>query len=57
MRVKKRPTPKSKIVVRKYSAQRLTMQYAELVRLRQAVRQAELLAKVTKSGSNELRGN
>jgi hypothetical protein len=57
MRVKKRPTPKSKIVVRKYSAQRLTMQYAELVRLRQAVHQAELLAKVTKSGSNELRGN
>jgi hypothetical protein len=57
MRVKKRPTPKSKIVVRKYSAQRLTMQYAELVRLRQAVHQAELLDKVTKSGSNELRGN
>ena len=53
MRVKKRPTPKSKIVVRKYSAQRLTMQYAELVRLRQAVHQAELLAKVTKSGSND----
>jgi hypothetical protein len=40
MRAKKRPTPKSKIAIGTYAAQRLTMQYAELVRLRQAVRQA-----------------
>jgi hypothetical protein len=57
MRAKKRATPKSKIVIRKYAAQRLTMQYAELVRLRQAVRQAELLAGGSKSGSNDLRSN
>jgi hypothetical protein len=57
MRVKKRPTPKLKMVIRKYSAQRLTIQYEELVRLRQAVRQAELLAKVSKSGPSELRSN
>jgi hypothetical protein len=57
MRAKKHPKPKSKMVIRKFSAQRLTIQYAELLRLRQAVRQAELLAMVSKSGSNELRSN
>jgi len=36
--------PKSKLVIRKSSEQCLTIQYAELLRLRQAVRQAELLA-------------
>jgi hypothetical protein len=62
MRTQKRPG--SKLVIRKFSAQRLTIRgaklihlYTELLRLRQAVRQAELLAKVPKSGSNELRSN
>jgi hypothetical protein len=57
MRTKKRPTPKSKLVIRKHSVQRLTIQYADLVRLRQAVRQAELLAAVSKSDSGNLRSN
>ena len=57
MRAKKRPKPKSKIVIRKFSVQRLTTKYAELVRLRQAVHQAELLAAVPKSGSSDLRSN
>jgi hypothetical protein len=57
MGAKKRPTPKSKLVIRKHSAQRLTIKYAELVRLRQAVRQAELLAAVSKSDSGNLRSN
>jgi hypothetical protein len=57
MRAKKRPKPKSKAVIRKYSAQRLTNQYAELVRLRQAVHQAELSVAVSKSGSSDLRSN
>jgi hypothetical protein len=51
---KKRPTPKSKILVRKNSKLRLPTLYAELVRLRKAVHQAELQAGVSKSG---LRGN
>jgi hypothetical protein len=48
MTAKKRPIPKPKTVIHKYSAQRLTIRsakllrlYAELLRLRQAVRQAE----------------
>ena len=57
MGAKKRPTPKLKMAIRKHSAQRLTIQYAELVRLRQAVRQAELLAAVSKSDSGNLRSN
>jgi hypothetical protein len=48
MRAKKRPTPKSKMVIRKYSAQCLTIRYG----LRQAVCQAELLAKVTNTKSH-----
>jgi hypothetical protein len=44
MATKERPIPKSKMVIRKGSEQCLAIQYADLLRLRQAVRQAELLA-------------
>jgi hypothetical protein len=43
MTAKEHPIPKSKMVIRKGSEQCLAIQYAELLRLRQAVRQAELL--------------
>jgi hypothetical protein len=57
MRAKKRPKPKSKTVIRRFSAQRLTIQYAELLRLRQAVHQAELSVAASRSGSSDLRSN
>ena len=47
--------PKSKLVIRKSSEQYLTFQYAELLRLRQAVRQAELLNGRSQSDSARLK--
>jgi len=44
MTTKKRLMEKPKTLIRKYSAQHLTLRYSELLRLRQAVRQAESLA-------------
>ena len=41
MAVKKRSIKKPKTVIREHSAQRLAVRYEELLRLRQAVRQAE----------------
>jgi hypothetical protein len=52
----KKSKSKPKPVI-KYSDQRLAIGYAELLRLRQAVRQAELLAMVSESDSSELRSN
>ena len=52
----KKSKSKPKPVI-KFSEQRLAIGYAELLRLRQAVRQAELLAKMSKSGASELRNN
>ena len=40
---KKHLIPKSKILIREFSEQRLADRYTELLRLRQAVRQAEML--------------
>jgi hypothetical protein len=50
MMTKKPSKSKPKPVI-KYSGQRLAIGYAELLRLRQAVRQAELLAKTSRSGA------
>jgi hypothetical protein len=44
MTAKEHPISKSKMVIRKGSEQCLAVQYGELLRLRQTVRQAELLA-------------
>lgn len=44
MSAKRRPGPTSKIAIRGYSEQPLAIRYAELLRLRQAVCQAELLS-------------
>jgi hypothetical protein len=59
MTPKKRQMPKPKAVIRKDFAQGSTIRstelaqlYTELVRLRQAVRQAELLARRAKVGFN-----
>jgi hypothetical protein len=57
MTTKKRSKSKPKPVIIKYSEQRLAIGYTELLRLRQAVRQAELLAKLSKLGSGDLRSN
>ena len=43
MAVKKRSIKKPKTVIREHSAQRLAVRYEELLRLRQAVRLAELV--------------
>jgi hypothetical protein len=43
MTAKEHPIPKSKMVIRKGSERCLALQYEELLRLRQAVRHAELL--------------
>jgi hypothetical protein len=45
-----RPAPKSTILIRTDSNPQLTAQYAELVRLRKAVHQAEQEAGVSKPG-------
>jgi hypothetical protein len=52
MTAKERGITKSKTANRKYSAQRLTIRYGELLRLRRAVRQAELQAGRAKVGIN-----
>ena len=64
MTAKKRPMRKPKTAIRNYSALRpaignaeLARLHAEVVRLRQAVHQAELLAAVSKSGSSAPRNN
>jgi hypothetical protein len=56
MTTKKPSKPKPTPVI-KFSEQRLAIGYAELLHLRRAVRQAELLAKMPKSGASELRSN